>query len=282
MMKHKKPFLCIGGRSYNASLVFGFLIILSIVLVAVFADVIAPYDFDQANMDARLQKPGGAHIFGTDEYGRDVFSRTVYGCRITLSVALVAVALQLIVGTLAGLLAGFFGRFVDRIISFITDFTWSIPALILAFAVVMVLGKGLVNTIIAIAIVSWAQYARVVRAKTMSIKNMPFIETGVAFGESKPALLFRYILPNVLPAIIVMASISIPTTIVSATSLSFLGLGAQSPSPDWGLTLSNSMTYIDRAPWISIFPGLALVYTTFGFSIFGEGLRDMLDPRLKV
>jgi peptide/nickel transport system permease protein len=164
---------------------------------------------------------------------------------------------------------------------FIVDVTWCIPGTILALAVVTILGKGLTNSIIAISLVNWAGYARTVRAKTMSLKNMAFIETGVAFGEKPASLMFRYILPNVVPSLIVLVSMNLPGTIMSTTTLSFLGLGSQPPSSDWGLAIAQGMKYISRAQWMSIFPGIALIYTVFGFNLLGEGLRDLLDPRLK-
>lgn len=170
---------------------------------------------------------------------------------------------------------------MDRILSFFADLTWSMPPIIMSMAVITVLGKGLDNVIIAIAVVSWAQYARVVRAKTQALKNMAFVETAMAFNESNAAIMLRYILPNIVPSIIVLASLSIPATITSTTALSFLGLGAQPPSPDWGLALSDSMNNMSTAPWLAVFPGFALVFTVFGFNLFGEGLRDILDPRLK-
>ena len=143
------------------------------------------------------------------------------------------------------------------------------------------LGKGLTNTIIAISLVAWASYARIVRAKTMSLRNMAFVETGKAFGESNFSLMFRYILPNVVPSLVVMVSQNLPGTILSTTTLSFLGLGSQPPSPDWGLMVSTGLNYISRAPWLTIFPGIALVYVTFGFTLLGEGIRDLIDPHMK-
>ena len=158
---------------------------------------------------------------------------------------------------------------------FFADLTWCVPGMVMALAVVTILGSNLTNAIIAIALVNWASMARTVRAKTMSLKNMAFIETGIAFGENNLALMFRYILPNIIPALIVMFSMSLPGTIMSTTTLSFLGVGSQPPSPDWGLMVSEGITYITRAPWLAIYPGLALVYTVLSFSVLGEGLRDL-------
>lgn len=265
----------------NWNFMVGFVILLSVILVAIFAEEIAPYDYTAQLVGDKYTGPCADFWFGTDELGRDVFSRTVFGTRITLWVAFLGAALQLVIGVTVGLICGYFGRWVDRVFSFLTDLTWCIPGTILALAVVTLIGKGLTNSVIAISMVSWASYARPIRAKTMSLKTMSFVETGAAFGESAFALMFRYILPNVVPSLIVMVSMSLPGTILSTTTLSFLGLGSQAPSPDWGLALSNGINYISQAPWLSIFPGIALVYTVVGFNLLGEGLRDVLDPHMK-
>lgn len=265
----------------NVNFVVGFLMILSLILVAIFAQQIAPYGYDEPHKQDRLQAPNSTYLFGTDDFGRDMFSKVIYGTRITLWVALLGTSIQLFLGVVVGLLCGYFGGWVDRVLLFITDVTWCVPGTILALAVVTVLGKGLTNSIIAISLVGWASYARTVRAKTMSLRTMAFVETGRAFGESSLSLMFRYILPNIVPSLIVLISNNLPGTIMATTTLSFLGLGSQPPSPDWGLAISQGMNYVHRAQWLSIFPGLALVYTVLGFNILGEGMRDLLDPRLK-
>ena len=265
----------------NVNFVVGFLMILSLILVAIFAQQIAPYDYDEPHKQDRLQAPNSTYLFGTDDFGRDMFSKVIYGTRITLWVALLGTSIQLFLGVVVGLLCGYFGGWVDKVLLFITDVTWCVPGTILALAVVTVLGKGLTNSIIAISLVGWAGYARTVRAKTMSLRTMAFVETGRAFGESSLSLMFRYILPNIVPSLIVLISNNRPGTIMATTTLSFLGLGSQPPSPDWGLAISQGMNYVHRAQWLSIFPGLALVYTVLGFNILGEGMRDLLDPRLK-
>ena len=265
----------------NVNFVVGFLMILSLILVAIFAQQFAPYDYDEPHKQDRLQAPNSTYLFGTDDFGRDMFSKVIYGTRITLWVALLGTSIQLFLGVVIGLLCGYFGGWVDKVLLFITDVTWCVPGTILALAVVTVLGKGLTNSIIAISLVGWAGYARTVRAKTMSLRTMAFVETGRAFGESSLSLMFRYILPNIVPSLIVLISDNLPGTIMATTTLSFLGLGSQPPSPDWGLAISQGMNYVHRAQWLSIFPGLALVYTVLGFNILGEGMRDLLDPRLK-
>ena len=265
----------------NVNFVVGFLMILSLILVAIFAQQFAPYGYDEPHKQDRLQAPNSTYLFGTDDFGRDMFSKVIYGTRITLWVSLLVTSIQLFLGVVIGLLCGYFGGWVDKVLLFITDVTWCVPGTILALAVVTVLGKGLTNSIIAISLVGWAGYARTVRAKTMSLRTMAFVETGRAFGESSLSLMFRYILPNIVPSLIVLISNNLPGTIMATTTLSFLGLGSQPPSPDWGLAISQGMNYVHRAQWLSIFPGLALVYTVLGFNILGEGMRDLLDPRLK-
>jgi len=256
----------------NVNFMIGIIILVSVIILAIFAEKVSPFPFDEAHKDAILQAPNGTYWFGTDDFGRDMFSRIINGTRITLKVAFLGAAIQLTLGVTIGLISGFFGGVVDKVLMFIVDITWCIPGTILALAVVTVLGKGLTNSIIAISLVNWASYARTVRAKTMALKNMAFIETGIAFGEKPISLMFRYILPNVVPSLIVLVSMNLPGTIMSTTTLSFLGLGSQPPSPDWGLAIAQGMKYISRAQWMSIFPGLALVYTVFGFNLLGEGL----------
>lgn len=265
----------------NKSFMIGLIILLSVILVAIFAEVLAPYAYDQQNVGGRFTAPCADFLFGTDQLGRDMLSRVIYGSRTALWVAFLGGSLQLVIGVVVGLLCGYFGKWVDKVLLFMTDVTWCIPGTILALAVVTILGKGLTNSIIAISLVAWASYARTVRAKTLSLRNMAFVETGKAFGESNVALMFRYILPNIVPSLIVLVSLNLPGTIMSTTTLSFLGLGSQPPSPDWGLAISDGISNITRAPWLSLFPGLALVYTTFGFNLLGEGLRDLLDPHMK-
>jgi len=275
-----REFLLEGKK--NRSFVAGFLIFVSVLLVVVFAGVIAPHTYDGMDLDNVLVGPQSAFPFGTDNYGRCIFSRVVFGSRIAFRVGLIVVAIESLIGVTLGLVAGYYGKWADRIITFATDMTWSLPPLIMALAIVTVLGPSLNNVVIAIAVVSWAQFTRIVRAKTQAIKNMPYIEAARAFGESDASIMLRYILPNVLSPIIVLATLALPEAILSTTMLGFLGLGAQPPQPDWGVILKEGIAYIYKAPWISIFPGLAIAYTVLGFNLLGEGLRDMLDPRLKV
>jgi len=266
----------------NKTFCVGFFIFFSVLFIAVFADIIAPYTYDEMEIMNKLTNPNQQHLFGTDRYGRDIFSRVVYGSRIALRVGLIVVLIESFIGISLGLLAGYYGGITNRIILFITDLTWSMPPIILALAIITMLGPSLNNVVISIAVVSWAQFTRIVRAKTQSLKNMPFIEAARAFGENDFNIILRYILPNVMPSIIVITTLALPSAILLTSSLGFLGLGAQPPLPDWGVILSNGIPFIRKAPWITIFPGLAIAYTVLGFNLIGEGLRDILDPKLKI
>jgi peptide/nickel transport system permease protein len=265
----------------NGQLLAGLLIFLAVLGVAIAADALAPREFDAMDLPNKLQPPGPGRLLGTDQYGRDLLSRVIYGSRIALRVGLIVVFVESCLGVTLGLLAGYYGGWVDRVISFVTDMTWALPPIVLALAIVTALGPSLNNVVIAIALVSWAGYARLIRSKTQSLKNVPFVEAARALGESDLAIMFRYILPNTFSLIIVLATLSLPTAILSTTALSFLGLGSQPPAPEWGVILHEGINIIYDAPWVSIFPGLAIVFTALGFNLLGEGLRDILDPRMK-
>lgn len=256
--------------------------VITVVFIAVFADFIAPYSFEELNVTNILKAPGGKHIFGTDHIGRDVFSRVVYGSRIALKVAIIAVTIQSVIGIGLGLLAGYKGERINKIINFITYLTLSLPGIVLAMAIIAVIGPSQNSVIIALSLVNWATLSRVVSIKTMAVKDMPYIEAARAFGESDLSIVLRYILPNISSVIIVLVSMSLPAAISITTGVSFLGMGSQPPSPDWGAMISEGINYIVIAPWEPIVPGFALAYTVLGFNLLGEGLRDLLDPTLKV
>lgn len=265
----------------HRNLAIGTVITLGILTIAVFANFIAPHHFSETDMSRSLSAPSRHFLFGTDQYGRCIFSRVVYGSQIALRVGLLVIIFETCIGAVLGLIAGFYGKWMDKIIMFLTDLTWAIPGLIIALTIVTILGPSLDNVVIALALVSWPQLARVVRSKTLTIKDLAFVEAARAFGESDCNIIFRYILPNVLSSIIVIASLSMPSAILSTSALSFLGLGAQPPAPDWGMILSDGTNYMKSAPWISIFPGMALMVCVMGFNFLGDGLRDLLDPRTK-
>jgi len=260
----------------------GFFIILFIVILAIGAPVIAPKHYAEVDLNNRLRPPSLQHLFGTDELGRDVFSRVVYGTRIALWVGILVVTIEAAIGVTLGMLAGYYGGKIDKVISAITDMVWAFPPLVLALGVVTIIGPGLINVVTAVAIVSWPTFTRIVRAKVQSLVGREFVLAARAIGESDLNIMLRYILPNVVPTIIVIATLSIPSAILSTTALSFLGFGAQPPTPDWGAMVSDGMPRLTRAPWISSFPGIFIVITCLGFNLLGDGLRDILDPKLKV
>lgn len=276
------------------SAVVGLILILLIVFAAVFAPVIAPYDPEQVLIgkeDVRKrEKPcihllgcpedKPQHILGVDGNVRDVFSRIIYGARVSLYVGLLTVSFAVITGTLLGAMSGFFGGWADNFIMRILDVVLAFPFLLLAIAIVSVLGPGLTNAMLAIAIISIPVYARVTRASVLSVRQMAFIEASRALGASEWRILFGRILPNALPPLIVVATLGIATAILDTAALSFIGLGAQPPTPEWGSMLAIERNQVFSAPHLVFFPGLAIMLTVLAFNLLGDGLRDALDPRL--
>ncbi|HPF18866.1 MAG TPA: ABC transporter permease [Bacillota bacterium] len=260
---------------------FGGTVIFLLFLLAVFAPVIAPYEYDAMNLPEMLKAPGFGNILGTDEFGRDVFSRIVYGTRISFTVGFLAVGISLLIGTILGALAGYYGGALDYVISGITDIAWSFPVTLLAIAFVAALGPSLINMIIAMAIVSWSGFARLVRGQFLSLREKEFVQAARVLGMRDRRIIFRHMLPNALAPVIVLTTLEVPKAIIVEASLSFLGLGAQPPTPSWGAIMNSGKSYLMEAPWISIFPGLMIVVIVMGFNLFGDALRDTLDPRLK-
>lgn len=280
--KKRNPFADVSVRLYKnkmALLSFGFLVFL--VLVALLADVIAPYSYEEQNLDEMLVGPNSAHWFGTDEYGRDILSRIIYGSRISLEVGFVAVFFSVTIGGIIGAISGYYGKKIDNILMRSMDILLAIPGILLAIAIVNVLGPGLMNVMIAVGIASIPTYARIVRASVLSIREQEFVESARAIGENDFSIIFRYILPNSLAPIIVQATLGVAWAILSAAGLSFLGLGLQPPTPEWGAMLSAGRQYIFDAWWITTFPGLAIVLVVLALNIFGDGIRDALDPKLR-
>jgi peptide/nickel transport system permease protein len=266
----------------NKNFIFGLIISLSVIIAAIFAEHIALYPYDEIHIMDKLQAPSLKYYFGTDVYGRCIYSRIIFGTRIVLKVGFIVTAIQLAVGVTLGLVAGFYGGKISKFISFITDVTWSMPAIVMSLAIVTILGPSLTNVIIAIAFVGWAQYSKIISAKTQSLKNLPFIDAARVLGESDFNIITKYILPNTVNQIIILVTLTLPTAVLSTSSLGFLGLGAQPPAPDWGIILSEGVSLIKIAPWISIAPGIALLYVVLGFNILGEGLKELLDPRFNI
>ena len=254
----------------------------AVILTAVFAPQIAPHDYADMDLTMKLSGPCADYPLGTDQYGRCVFSRIVYGSRIALRVGLIAVVIETVIGVTLGILAGYYGKTLDRVIMFLTDMIWSIPPIILAMAIVLLLGPSAEHVAVAIALVTWAQFTKIVRAKVQSIKTLSYIEAARIYGESDLQIILRYILPNLTSTIVILASLALPSAILSTTSMGFLSLGAQEPLPDWGMILSGGIQFIKKAYWISFWPGVAIVWTVLGFNLTAEGVKDLLDPRMKV
>jgi peptide/nickel transport system permease protein len=265
----------------SPNLVAGAVILVLVVLSALLAPQISPYDPVDQDFTSQLRPPSASHLFGTDEFGRDIFSRVVYGARIALNVGAVADAIATTLGVLLGVLAGYFGGRLDALLTRLIDVMLAFPYLLLAMIVVAILGPGLTNAMVAIAIVYTPQFARVVRGVVLSVKEQEFVESAQAMGSGMFRILVRSILPNIVSPIIVMATLTVGFMIVETAGLSFLGLGASPPTPEWGSMLATGRQYMLTAPWITTFPGLAILVTVVAFNLIGDGLRDVLDPRLR-
>ena len=265
----------------SASAVAGLVLIVLIILVALFGPWIAPADPLMPAPLIRLQGPSAAHLFGTDSLGRDILSRVIYGARISLMIGIISVSISLVPGTLLGLAAGYFGRRTDSIIMRAMDMLLAFPAILLAIFITAILEPNLTNTMVAVGIVYIPHYARIVRAGVLSLKEQLFVQAVSHLGGSHLRILFKHILPNCLPPIIVYATLGMGTAVLQAAALGFLGLGAQPPSPEWGAMLSEGRQYIQLAPHVAAFPGAAILILVLGFNLFGDGLRDVLDPSLR-
>jgi len=259
----------------------GLSIIIALILVAVLASFISPYDPNSIDSVHRLKPPSFRHLFGTDTLGRDLLSRIIHGARISLVVGLVIVGLAAAVGSILGLIAGYFGGKMGEVIMRITDIFLAFPYLILAMAVTAALGPTLMNAMLAMAIVWWPMYARLMYSEVIVIKKMLYIEAAKSIGVRKGRLLFKHILPNSLTAVLVQGTLDFGAAIMYSAALSFIGLGAQPPTPEWGAIISDSRHYLMFAWWYPTFPGLAIFITILGTNLLGDGLRDVLDPRLR-
>ena len=258
-----------------------FYILAILVLIALFADVIAPYSYSEQDLTNFLKKPTGTHIFGTDQYGRDIFSRVLYGARISMSVGLIAVGVALVTGGLLGSIAGFYGGRVDNIIMRCMDILLSIPSVLLALAIVATFGTSVINLMIATGISTVPSYARLVRASILSIKDQEFIEAARAIGTSDAEIILKQILPNCLAPILVQATFGVATAILTIAGLSFVGLGLQPPIPEWGSMLSDARSFIYDYSYMMVPPAFAIALTVFCLNSLGDGLRDALDPKLR-
>lgn len=256
-------------------------VIALIVFAAVFAPLTAPYDPYAQTLTLRLKPPSAVHLLGTDELGRDVLSRIVYGSRVSLVVGLIPTVISMSIGTILGLLAGFYGGKIDFAIMRLADVMLAFPSLLLAMVITYTVGGGMVSIFMALILVNWAGTARIVRAQTLSLKEAEYVEAARSIGVKKWKIMFRHILPNCLPSLIVLFTLNIPSAILTESSLSFLGAGLQPPSASWGLAVARGKRYLFSAPWLSIAPSVAVIIVVMAFNFLGDGLRDALDPYLK-
>jgi len=272
-----------GWRSFKKSKIslVGAGIVLFFIMLAIFGSMIAPEGMNEQNLSNRLLAPSSEHWFGTDDFGRDIFSRVIHGASISLKVGFFSVILSVIVGSFLGIIAGYYGRWIDTIISRIFDILLAFPSILLAIAIVAVLGPSLQNALLAIAIINVPNFGRLIRSKVLSVKEEEYIVAAKAIGMRDSRILFSHILPNSMTPIIVQGTLAIATAIIEAAALGFLGLGAQAPAPEWGKMLADARVYLLKAPWTMIFPGLAIMLTVLGFNLMGDGLRDALDPKMK-
>jgi peptide/nickel transport system permease protein len=265
----------------NKLALVGLGIVVFFIIVALCADFLAPEGMNEQKLESRLLPPSSEYWLGTDDFGRDILSRLIYGARISLWVGFFSVLGSVIIGSLLGIIAGYYGRWVDTLISRFFDILLAFPSILLAIAIVAVLGPSLRNALIAIATINIPNFGRLVRSKVLSLKEEEYIKAAKAIGMSDARILFRHVLPNSLAPIIVQGTLAIATAIIEAAALGFLGLGAQAPAPEWGKMLADSKEFIIQAPWTVVFPGLAIMLTVLGFNLLGDGLRDALDPRMK-
>lgn len=256
-------------------------IVVFFVLLAVFGPLFAPQGINDQNLSMRLQPPSAEFWFGTDDLGRDIFSRILHGARISLTVGLSAVLISAVAGSFLGIIAGYYGRWVDTIISRIFDIMLAFPSILLAIAIVSILGPSLQNALIAIAVINIPNFGRLIRSRVLSIKEEEYIHAARAIGMKNSRILWKHILPNSMTPVIVQGTLAIATAIIEAAALGFLGLGAVAPQPEWGKMLADARMFLLNAPWAMIFPGLAIMLTVIGFNLMGDGLRDALDPKMK-
>ena len=265
-------------RSTNA--IIGIVIIVLFLLIALLAPLLAPHPPNDLSLKDALTSPGLEHILGTDEFGRSILSRVIFGARVSLNIALIASAVALGIGVPLGALAGYYGGRFDSIVQGLVDLTWAFPTILAALAIMFILGTGLHSVMIAVGVVYWAGYARITRGQFLALREEEYVQAARALGASNFRIIWRHMLPNSLAPLLVQLSLGMGQVILIEASLSFLGLGAQPPTPSWGAMLSNGRAYLLVAPWLTLFPGVAIMLVVLGFNLLGDGLRDALDPRL--
>jgi peptide/nickel transport system permease protein len=265
----------------NRAMLAGCLIIFLFVFTAIFTSWLSPFDPFAQSIRQRLRPPGDPYWLGTDGYGRDILSRIIWGSRISLTVGVVAVAIGATLGILVGLVAGFFGGAVDNLLMRIIDILLVLPTILLALVIVAMLGAGVFNLMIAVGIANAPRFARVIRAEVLAVKQMVFVNAASALGASSIRLMARHILPNILASILVLSTLRIAQAITTEASLSFLGLGVPPPTPTWGSMIADGRIYLRTSPWVAIIPGIMIMLIVMAFNLFGDGLRDLLDPKLR-
>lgn len=255
-------------------------VIMLFLLAAVFAPLLTPYGFAEMDPMSRLQGPSAQHLLGTDDGGRDVLTRLLFGARVSLLVGLVPTAISLVIGVALGMLAGMLGGFWDNVIMRLADVMLAFPSLLLAMVIMYTLGNGMINIFLALALTGWASVARVIRAETLSLKQSDYVEAARSMNVSNLTIMLRHILPNSLPSLIVLFTLNIPGAILSESALSFLGIGVQLPNCSWGLLVNAGRQFLENAPWLSLAPSAAIMLVVLAFNFLGDGLRDVLDPHL--
>lgn len=265
----------------NKLAMFGLVLVILMILVAIFAPLIAPYPYDEQHLADSLLAPCARYPFGTDKFGRCIFSRVIYGARTSLLVGFAAVTASAVIGGCIGAIAGYFGGVLDNVLMRLIDIILSIPNMLLAISISAMMGTGLFNTVVAISISGIGEFARITRASVLSVRDQEYVEAVKAISASNSRIIVRHILPNIMAQLIVQYSLKIASSILAAAGLSFVGLGVQPPTAEWGAMLSAGRSLIRYNWWLTLFPGLAIMVTVYGFNLFGDGLRDALDPRLK-
>ena len=265
----------------NKLAVISLIVIILFVLAALLAPVLTPYRFDEMDLGQRLKPPSAEHLLGTDEGGRDVLTRMLYGSRVSLLVGVVPTVLSMLLGAALGILAGYLGGWVDALLMRLADIMLAFPTMLLAMVIMYTLGDGLVNIFLALTLVNWASVSRIVRSETLKLRESEYVEAARSMGVSPMRIMLRHILPNCIPSLIVLFTLNIPSAILTESSLSFLGLGIQPPNASWGLMVNTGRQFLYTAPWISLAPSAAIMVIVLSFNFLGDGLRDVLDPHLK-
>ena len=256
-------------------------IVLALAIIAILAPILAPYSYKDQNLAIMNQNPTVEHLLGTDEYGRDILSRIIYGCQISLSVGIISQAIALLIGFIAGVAAGYYGRWVDSVVSFIIQVFSSFPFLLFAILIMFVMGPGLINLYIALGLLMWTTTARLIRGDVMRLKNSEYIQSCILSGGNSFRIIMKHLLPNCISTLIVVSTLGIPSAILSEATLSFLGLGVQPPDASWGQMIAASQPFLESQPIYSIAPGIVIIITVMSFNLLGDALRDALDPKMR-